>query len=158
MYIQKLDTLKLQYDQLKVGKLALLQLINMAEITESVYNSNAIENSTLTLSETQKILIDMEISRGTTVREVFEAKNLAKVIEFIHKKVEPSNDSFALLPKLELDMILLFHQILLNNINDDWAGRWRKSGEYVKVSTHVAPSPESLQMLLNTLKLLYRYY
>lgn len=46
---QKIKSLKAEYDRLKLGKESLLSLIDEVEIPESVYNSNAIENSTLTL-------------------------------------------------------------------------------------------------------------
>ncbi len=54
-YIQKL---KKEYDILKKGKESLLDIIFEAELPESVYNSNAIENSTLTIEETEKALAD----------------------------------------------------------------------------------------------------
>ena len=78
--------LKSQYDELKLGKDSLLQLIDEAEVAESVYNSNAIENSTLTLKQTEKILLDMEVSGDLDLREIYEAKNLARVVEYIRSK------------------------------------------------------------------------
>src|SRR5665213_379002 len=83
---EKISELKAEFDALRKGKDSLLSIIDEAEIPESVYNSNAIENSTLTLKETEKILLDMEVSRDVSMREVFEAKNLARVIEYIQTK------------------------------------------------------------------------
>lgn len=54
----KIDTLKTEYDSLKIGKESLLAIVDEVEIPENVFNSNAIENSTLTLKETEKILLD----------------------------------------------------------------------------------------------------
>ncbi len=48
---------KLEFDQLRRGNESLLVLLDQAELPEAVYNSNAIENSTLTISETEKILL-----------------------------------------------------------------------------------------------------
>ena len=42
LFQTKIQTLKQTYDMLKVGKQALLAMIDEAEIAESVYNSNAI--------------------------------------------------------------------------------------------------------------------
>lgn len=50
----RIQKLKKEFDALRKGKESLLTLIDEAEIPESVYNSNAIENSTLTLQETEK--------------------------------------------------------------------------------------------------------
>ena len=60
---KRIELLKAQYDSLRHGKESLLRMIDEAEIPEGVYNSNAIENSTLTLKETEKILLEMEVSR-----------------------------------------------------------------------------------------------
>ena len=45
-----IQELKKEFDALMPGKESLLQLLSESELPESVYNSNAIENSTLTLS------------------------------------------------------------------------------------------------------------
>ena len=41
---EKIDDLKKQYDALRSGKEALLDIVSEAELPEAVYNSNAIEN------------------------------------------------------------------------------------------------------------------
>ena len=66
---EKLQDLKKEYDTLRQGKDSLLVLVDEAEVAEAVYNSNAIENSTLTLKETEKILLEMEVARDVSVRE-----------------------------------------------------------------------------------------
>ena len=87
---KRIQELKAEYDSLRKGKESLLVMVDEAEIPEAVYNSNAIENSTLTLKETEKILLDMEVSRDVSVREVFEAKNLARVVGYIRTKSQES--------------------------------------------------------------------
>jgi Fic family protein len=136
----RITSLKQEYDKLKVGKAALLKLIDEAEIPESVYNSSAIENSTLTLKETEKILLEMEVSRDISVREVFEAKNLARVMEYIRAKS---------LEELTENMIVLLHQMLIGNIDDSIAGRFRKQHEYVRVGAHIAPAPEHINRMID---------
>lgn len=100
---KKIQIVKQEYDRLKVGKDSLLKIIDEAEIPESVYNSNAIENSTLTLKETEKILLEMKVSRNVSLREVFEAKNLARVMEYIRAKSSEEQS---------IETILLLHQML----------------------------------------------
>jgi len=136
----KIKDLKMEYERLRLGKESLLKILDEAELSENVYNSNAIENSTLTLKETEKILLDLEISREISVREVFEAKNLAKVMEYVGKK--------ALEVEINKEAILFLHKILISNINDNIAGRFRIIGEYVRVGTHIAPPPEHVELLI----------
>lgn len=135
----RIQILKKEYDHLKIGKDSLLKIIDEAEIPESVYNSNAIENSTLTLKETEKILLEMEVSRNVSLREVFEAKNLARVMEYIRAKSSE---------ELSLDTILFLHKMLIGNIDESIAGRFRKKGEYVRIGTFIAVAPERIKRRL----------
>lgn len=136
----RIKALRETYETLRKGKNSLLQMIDEAELPENVYNSNAIENSTLTLKETEKILLEMEISRNISLREVFEAKNLARVVEYIKGK----SGTF----ELNTETILLLHKMLISNIKEDIAGRFRQSGEYVRVGTYIAPPPEHVERLI----------
>ena len=81
----KINFLRERYYKASTGKDELIKLIAETEVAEQVYNSNAIENSTLTLEETEKILLQIDLDRFITEREIFEAKNLAKVLD-IHRK------------------------------------------------------------------------
>ena len=132
---KRIEILKKEYDRLKIGKDSLIKIIDEAEIPESVYNSNAIENSTLTLKETEKILLEMEVSKNVSLREVFEAKNLARVMEYISAKQSE---------EITKEMILLLHQMLVGNIDESIAGRFRKKGEYVRIGTFIAVAPEHI--------------
>jgi cell filamentation protein, protein adenylyltransferase len=134
--------LRTEFEKLRIGKDSLLTLISETELPELVYNSNAIENSTLTMRETERILLELEVSRSVSVREVFEAKNLARLSEFLRDK-----------PNLELTIenLLLLHRMLIAGIDDSIAGRLRKQNEYVRVGTHIAPVPEHLERLLEDL-------
>src|SRR3989338_2331355 len=141
--IQTIVALKKKFDSLKKDKEALLTLLEDVELAESVYNSNAIENSTLTLSDTEKILLDLEVSKDYSLREVFEAKNLARVYDYIKVK----KDTIV----LNQDMILFIHGLLIGGIDDSIAGRFRKEYEYVRVGKHVAPAPEHVMRMVEVL-------
>lgn len=141
--ITRLQNLKIEYETLKKGRESLLVMVDEAEVAEAVYNSNAIENSTLTLMETEKILLEMSVSREVSVREVFETKNLARVVSYIRNKSQEL--------EVNKEIILFMHQMLIGGIKDEIAGRFRKTGEYVRVGTHVAPAPEKVERMIDTL-------
>ena len=143
----RIQTLKREYDTLSRGKESLLSMIDEVEVAESVYNSNAIENSTLTLGETERILLEQALSRDVSVREVFEAKNLARVTEYKRMRAKDS--------ELNKDLILLLHQMLIGGIDDAIAGRFRQPGEYVRVGTHIAPAPEQVERLIGDILVEY---
>lgn len=132
----RIHLLRERYYQAATGKEALIALIAEAEIPEQVYNSNAIENSTLTLDETEKLLLQIELDRFISEREIFEAKNLARVVSWIDRKAREQ--------ELTLEVMRTLHKMLIANIRDDIAGRFRASGEYVRVGSHIAPAPETI--------------
>jgi Fic family protein len=136
---QSLANARREFEEFMVGKEDLLRLLDESEVPESVYNSNAIENSTLTLEDTERILLAVEISRHMDLREVHEAQNLARVVEYIRANhAEP----------LTLDRMRLLHRMLLANIDEEIAGQFRLAGEYVRVGTHIAPAPENVEPML----------
>jgi len=133
---KKINSLRKRYYQASTGKEALISLISETEVVEQVYNSNAIENSTLTLEETEKILLQIDLDRFITEREIFEAKNLARVVSYINKGAKER--------ELTLEMILSLHKMLMSNIRDEVAGRFRQDNEFVRVGNHIAPNPKEV--------------
>ena len=97
------------YKELEKKNKKALQEISISEVPEMVYNSNAIENSTLTLEETTDIIFFDKIKKDHDIREIYEAKNLVKVIERLQNKPKE---------KFSAELILELHKILLTSIND----------------------------------------
>lgn len=120
------------YRQLASNAPSAIQEISFAELPEMVYNSNAIENSTLTFEDTEDILIRDQIRTDHEVREIYEAKNLAKAIEYLMHNPEPN---------ISVELILKLHRILLSHIRDEIAGHFRSGKEWVRVGTHIGANP-----------------
>lgn len=138
----KIEVLRKQYESLIKGNERLLKEIALAEIPELVYNSNAIENSTLSLEDTEIILSGGILGRNVQVREVYEAKNLAILTESV---VENSKAA------LSLKLILSWHKILLSHIDDKIAGRFRIGKEWVRVGNHLGANPAFVATLMQEL-------
>lgn len=138
----KIEALRLQYTSLANGNESLLKEIALAEIPEMVYNSNAIENSTLTLEDTEKILSGGRLGRNVNVREVYEAKNLATLTETLLEK----NKS-----RLDIKLILSGHKTLLTHIDDNISGRFRSGKEWVRIGNHLGANPQFVGMLMQEL-------
>ncbi|MEX2054269.1 MAG: Fic family protein [Candidatus Colwellbacteria bacterium] len=144
---KKIVELRERYYASLPGKEPLLKMIAEAEIPEQVYNSNAIENSTLSLEETEKILLQIDLDRYVSERELFETKNLARVVEYINKRAKKQ--------ELSEEAILFLHKMLISNINDGIAGRFRTGEERVRVGTHIAPHASEIPALMK--KMLAEY-
>lgn len=145
---KKIHQLRERYFLLVAENVALLKIINESEVSEQVFNSNAIENSTLSLEETEKILLQIDLDRYISEREIFEAKNLARVMEYMHNNAKSR--------ELNIDMILLLHKMLLSNIRDDVSGRFREKDEWVRVGDHIAADPQKVPAKI--LAMLMKYF
>ena len=135
----RIENLRRTYIELIAKHPGAVHEIMLAEIPEQVFNSNAIENSTLTLKDTEDILIRGQIQRDAEIREIYEAKNLARAIELL---VENPGQN------LTVELILALHKILLTGINDSFAGRFRAGDEWVRVGTHVGANPAFVNDLI----------
>lgn len=138
----RIATLSEQFKKLAKRNPDATNEVAIAEIPEMVYNSNAIENSTLTLKDTEDILLRNSIKKDHEIREIYEAKNLAKITEaLLDNPGEP----------VTVKLILDLHKILLTGIKDDWAGRFRGGKEWVHVGAHVGANPDFVEQLVEEL-------
>ncbi|CAN5155262.1 hypothetical protein BH09PAT2_BH09PAT2_04080 [soil metagenome] len=124
-------------------KYSLIQMIYEAELPEYVYNSNAIAESPLTLEETEKILLEMEVPRKRDLRAVYAVTNLAQVLLFMKNKTSET--------RLSNDRLRMLHSMLLGSINNEIAGRFRQDDEHVRLGIHIAPAPANIEHLLSEL-------
>jgi len=138
----KINNLSEKYRKLASNNKEAIAELTLSELPEMVYNSNAIENSTLTLEDTEDILIRDQIKTDHEVREIYEAKNLAKAIEYLINNPEK---------EISTELILKLHKTLLSNIRDEIAGRFRSGKEWVRVGTHVGANPEFVNSLVGDL-------
>src|SRR3989344_1678851 len=138
--LSQISSLRERYYKALPGRQSLVKVINEAEVPEHVYNSNAIENSTLTLEETEKTLLQIDLDRLVSQRELFEAKNLARVTEYVESKAREA--------ELSLPLMLFLHKMLIANIHDDIAGRFRNKDEWVRVGAHIGADPKDIEQKL----------
>jgi len=139
----KIQLLRNRFYQALSGKESLVKTLNEAEIPEHVYHSNALENSTLSLEETEKILLEIDLERFVSAREIHESKNLARVTSYIETK--------SISEEISKELILLLHQMLIGNIDEKIAGRFRKGNEWVRVGSYVASPPTEVIPIVSSL-------
>ncbi len=105
---------------------------------QHVYNSNAIEGNTLTLSETKVIVEDGLTVGGKSLREHAEAVNLAAAVDYILGLARAED------PPVDAALIRNLHLLVLRDINRDEAGRYRQ--EPVRISGSSYPTTEPLHL------------
>jgi len=121
-----------------------LRKIQEAISIEWIYNSNSIEGNTLSLRETQMVLQDGITIKGKSLREHFEAKNHEKALDYLYKL---SSKSY----QINSGDILSIHSLILNSIEDDYAGRLRNSGVRISGANFVPPNAQKVSGLLDEL-------
>ena len=83
--------------------------------TELTYNSNAIEGTSLSLRETSMIINEGIVPKNASLREVNEAKNHKEALDFL---LDYKGD-------VDEKLVLKLHSIILNDIDDNNAGKYR---------------------------------
>ena len=108
---------------------------------DRVFSSNAIEGNTLTLGETLHVLQTGHIDVGRK-REATEACNLGQAITEIAKLVAGEESCYS------PDVFLSIHRVLLHDINDDWAGRYRGPGVMIQGAKYQPPDEKLVPMFI----------
>lgn len=124
---------KAELDKLRPIPTYALKSIKESMTIEWTYNSNSIEGNTLTLQETKMVIEEGFTIKGKSLREHFEAVNHQEAIEFIESLV---SDSYILNEK----DIRNVHNLVLNKIEKDFAGRFRTSGVRISGANFVPPN------------------
>ncbi|MBS3098667.1 Fic family protein [Candidatus Pacearchaeota archaeon] len=109
--------------------------------TELTYNSNAIEGSSLSLEDTNLIVNEGLVPEGKTLREIHEARNHMQAIRFLkgHKK------------DIDERFILKLHAIILKDISERFAGRYRENKVRIFGSDVSFPDAKKVPQLMGNL-------
>ena len=135
---------KTELDKLRPIPAYALKSIKESLMIEWTYNSNSIEGNTLTLQETKMVIEEGFTIKGKSLREHFEAVNHQEAIEFVENLV---SDNYLL---KERD-ILNIHELVLQKIEKDFAGRFRTSGLRISGANFVPPNALKIDGYINEL-------
>lgn len=126
-----IDDLKKKLDQYHPLSPAIVKNLQEDLIVRWTYHSNAIEGNTLTLLETKVVLEGITVG-GKALREHFEAINHRNAIYYVGdiiRKEEPFSEW----------QIHNIHQLILKNIDDENAGRYRQQNVLISGATTTPP-------------------
>lgn len=124
----------------KAGKLTAEVLGNIRQYfrIKSIYHSNAIEGNDLDVGETRQVVEYGLTITGKPLKDQAEAKNLKEALDFLEKLAASPNE-----PITESD-IRQIHYLVLKDIDDDNAGRYRGVTVEISGSNFKPPPPESV--------------
>ena len=146
---QRIAAKKAHLDELRPLPSAAVRRLNEQLTIEWIYNSNAIEGSTLSLRETQLILEQGITIGGKSLREHFEVVNhqeAIKLVEALASKQEP-------LTAFEVRQL---HALVLAKIDHENAGQYRNVPVRIVGASHEPPPawdiPAQMEMWVNWLQ------
>lgn len=111
---------------------AVLAQLSEQRNVEWIYNSNAIEGSTLTLRETELILQQGVTIGGKSLREHYEVVNHRDAITYVQKLVQDREP-------LTAHQVRQIHALVLAHIDDENAGKYRTTNVRIGGSSHLPP-------------------
>jgi len=114
--------------------------------TELTYNSNSIEGNSMSLEETNLVVNENIAPEGKTLREINEAKNHIKALEFIKNYKGDFSEEF----------VLKLHSIILKDISERFAGCYRQTQVRIFGSDVKFPSSEKVPQLIKNLIYWYK--
>lgn len=100
---------------------------------KGIYHSNAIEGNSLSIGETRMVVEQGLTLSGKTLRDQAEAKNLSHALDFMEQLASSSD-----IP-ITLSDIRQIHSLILRDIQDDQAGRYRDTEVRISGSDYEPP-------------------
>ena len=143
-----IDSMKNRIDRHRPFSKRLAESLHEKLIVEWTYNSNAIEGNTLTLSETKVVLEGITIG-GKSVVEHLETINHREAILFIESLISNSES-------LSEWNIKNIHSLILREIDNQNAGRYRSENVVISSAAHMPPKYYDINMLMEKLVAEYR--
>ena len=143
-YFNEVDNLKSILDSKRPIPKETLRTLEESINLEWTYNSNGIEGNTLTLRETQVVLEGITVG-GKSLKEHLEVINHEKAILYLSDLIKEKKSI------TEWD-IKNIHQLILKDIDDKNAGRYRRENVTIKGATHIPQDylkvPELMERLI----------
>jgi Fic family protein len=118
---------------------------------EMTYNSNAIEGNSLTLKETFLVINEGITVKGKPLKDHLEAKDHHAALEYLYDLIDKDK-------KHTISEILIrnLHQIIIQKIDKEWAGKYRNANVIIGGAKHTPPNalhvPQKMRDLIGWLK------
>ena len=144
----EIDRLKSELEALRPLLEHTVRTLHEQQTLEWTYHSNAIEGNTLSLKETKVVLEGITIG-GKSMREHFEAINHREAIDYVETLVSGEE-------ALSEWHIKNMHQLVLKNIDDRNAGRYRQQNVVIAGASHTPTDFLHLPQAMNELMAWYQ--
>jgi len=113
---------------------------------EMTYNSNAIEGNSLTLKETYLVINEGLTIKGKPLKDHLEAKNHQEALEYLYDLTEFNKKN-----TLSENLVRSLNQIVQQNIDKEWAGKYRNSAVIIGGADHKPPEALEIPKMMRNL-------
>lgn len=117
---------------------------------EMTYNSNAIEGNSLTLKETFLVINEGITIKGKPLKDHLEAKDHQAALEYLYDLVDKDKKH-----TVSEMLIRNLHQIIIQETDKEWAGRYRNANVIIGGANHTPPDalqvPQKMRDLISWL-------
>lgn len=114
--------------------------------TEMIYNSNAIEGNSLTLKETYLVINEGLTIKGKPLKDHLEAKSHKEALEYLYSLIENGKNN-----TVSERFIRSLNQIVMQDIDREWAGKYRSSAVIIGGAAHKPPEALEVPNLMRNL-------
>ncbi len=148
---KRLDENKRKLDILRPLPVQAVKKLREQFELEMTYNSNAIEGNSLTLKETYLVISEGLTIKGKPLKDHLEAKNHTEALEYLSELIDKDKKH-----TISEQFIRSLHQLVVQDTDREWAGRYRNSGVMITGTDHRPPEalevPRLIQELLEWVK------
>ncbi len=148
---KRLDENKRKLDILRPLPVQAVKKLREQFELEMTYNSNAIEGNSLTLKETYLVISEGLTIKGKPLKDHLEAKNHTEALEYLSELIDKDKKH-----TISDQFIRSLHQLVVQDTDKEWAGRYRNSGVMITGTDHRPPEalevPRLIQELLEWVK------
>lgn len=113
---------------------------------EMTYNSNAIEGNSLTLRETFLVIHEGITIKGKPLKDHLEATNHKEALSYLYELIEHGKQH-----TFSEHLIKSLHQLVTQNIEKEWAGRYRNGPVMIGGTPHRPPDALQVPILMQQL-------
>ena len=138
-YLSPIIKNRLKEKLIKLNKLRPLPKSSVQKLREKfqiemTYNSNAIEGNSLTLRETFLVINEGLTVKGKPLKDHLEAKDHHAALEYLYDLIEKNKRH-----TVSEMLIRNLHQIIVQETDKEWAGRYRNANVIIGGARHTPP-------------------
>lgn len=145
-FLERIDKKLDQIQKLRPLPPSAVQKLKDQFSLEMTYNSNAIEGNRLTLKETFLVINEGITIKGKSLKDHLEVKDHYEALQYLYDSIEHGKHH-----TLSEMFIRNMQNIIVQDTDPDWAGKYRDSNVIITGADHTPPDASEVPVLMRDL-------